>query len=157
MHPLIFLIISASAVAQRPDSLAVAGSGATITGVVYDSVSRTNLSGAIVQVIDFDGSKRFTRTTVSDSLGRFSLHGIPEGRYKIGFFHAMLDSLGIDAPLRELSLSGRARRRCGRIWQFRRRRAFVRWYAAQRISRALWFRHEFHFLDVSHGPRWSLP
>jgi carboxypeptidase family protein/carboxypeptidase-like protein/TonB-dependent receptor-like protein len=98
----LFLVFSASAAAQGPDSV-----GATVSGVVYDSVSQAPLAGATVQLIAADGVSQFTRTAASDSLGSYSLRGIPEGRFTIGFFHAMLDSLGIDAPLRQVSVMAR--------------------------------------------------
>ena len=45
---------------------------------------------------------RFGRTATTDSLGRFTLGGVPDGRYTLGFFHPMLDSLGLDPRLREV-------------------------------------------------------
>jgi hypothetical protein len=36
-----------------------------------------------------------TATTTTDSLGRFSLEGLPAGSYRIGVIHPLLDSLGI--------------------------------------------------------------
>src|SRR5688500_18555648 len=74
----------------------------TVSGVVHDSIARRPLAGATVQLVATDSIGRFGRTTVSDSLGRFSIADVPEGRYRLGFFHAKLDSLGVDAPLREV-------------------------------------------------------
>lgn len=107
IHQLVFLIISASAAAQEPDST-LQSRGATVSGVVHDSVSQAPLAGAVVQLISPDGSAGFARTTVSDSLGRFTLRGVTEGRFTIGFLHPMLDSLGLDPPLREVSVRGSA-------------------------------------------------
>jgi hypothetical protein len=78
--------------------------GATITGVVRDSIARTPLVGAMVQLVAPDSVASFVRTAVSDSIGRFTLGGVPAGRYTLGFFHPMLDSLGVDAPLREVKV-----------------------------------------------------
>ena len=47
-------------------------------------------------------------TAVSDSMGRFTFSRVPVGRYTLGFFHPMLDSLGVEAPLREIYIDGTA-------------------------------------------------
>jgi hypothetical protein len=39
---------------------------------------------------------------VSDSFGRYLLNDVPIGRYKLGFLHPLLDSLGVEAPLRDV-------------------------------------------------------
>src|SRR5207249_4703960 len=54
-----------------------------------------------------DGGRRLGRTTFSDSLGRFQLEGVPSGRYSLGFFNPILESLGIEPPLRDLFVLGR--------------------------------------------------
>ncbi|MEO7822498.1 MAG: carboxypeptidase-like regulatory domain-containing protein, partial [Gemmatimonadaceae bacterium] len=71
--------------------------GATISGVVHDSIARQPLGGATIQLVT-DSLPRFIRAAVSDSLGRFALGDVPPGRYKLGFLHPLLDSLGVDAP-----------------------------------------------------------
>ncbi len=80
--------------------------GATISGVVRDSIARTPLAGAVVQLIAADNPAQLDRSTVSDSLGRFTLNDVSEGRHKIGFFHPMLDSLGVDPPLKDVFVNG---------------------------------------------------
>src|SRR5512138_941129 len=75
--------------------------GATVSGVVRDSIANSPLADATVQLIASDDPARFERTTTSDSLGRFILRDVPLGRYMLGFFHPVLDSLGVEAPLRE--------------------------------------------------------
>lgn len=80
--------------------------GATISGVVRDSIARAPLAGAVVQLVAADNPAQLDRSAVSDSLGRFTLNDVPEGRHKIGFIHPMLDSLGVDAPLREVFVNG---------------------------------------------------
>lgn len=76
--------------------------GATVSGVVRDSIASTPLANAMVQLVARDDPARFARTAVSDSLGRFLLSDVPLGHYTLGFFHPMLDSLGVEAPLREV-------------------------------------------------------
>lgn len=79
--------------------------GAIVSGVVHDSIARSPLAGATVQLVG-DNPASFVRTVVSDSLGRFALGAVEAGRYKMGFFHPMLDSLGVEAPLREVRVDG---------------------------------------------------
>jgi hypothetical protein len=90
-------------------TLLVAGAAraqAPITGTVLDSLARRALQGAAVQIVSADGSARFTRTVHSDSMGRYAISDVPAGRYLLGFLHPVLDSLGIEAPLRELLIAG---------------------------------------------------
>lgn len=76
--------------------------GTTVSGVAHDSVARRPLTGAMVQLVSADGLGRFSRSASTDSLGRFALGNVPPGRYTLGFFHAMLDSLGLEPPVREV-------------------------------------------------------
>jgi hypothetical protein len=90
---------------QQPDTThRVAGT--TVSGVVHDSIAHLPLADAIVQLVAADNPSSPPRTTVSDSLGRFALNDIPVGRYMLGFFHPMLDSLGVETPLREVRVEG---------------------------------------------------
>jgi hypothetical protein len=91
--------------AQEPDSVARSG-GATVIGVVRDSLARRPLAGAWVQLVA-SGRAAATRSHQSDSLGRFAFDGVPDGRYTLGFFHPLLDSLGVEAPLRAVQVKGR--------------------------------------------------
>lgn len=75
---------------------------ATVVGSVHDSLTRKPLSGAIVQVATFDVDHPRNHTARADSLGRFRVDSVPAGKYMVGFFHPLLDSLGIEPPLREL-------------------------------------------------------
>jgi hypothetical protein len=88
-------------------AVVAAAPGATINGVVRDSIARAPLAGAIVQLVATDGTERAGRTVMADSLGRFTIADVPEGRYALGFFHPMLDSLGLEPTLREVSVTGR--------------------------------------------------
>jgi hypothetical protein len=86
---------SLGAQATRPDSVT------TVNGVVRDSIANVPLQQATIQLIQRD-NPAFVRTAVSDSLGRFQLTGVPLGHYKLGFIHPILDSLGMEAPLRDV-------------------------------------------------------
>jgi hypothetical protein len=80
------LILAARGLAQgtdRPSSL---------HGIVYDSlITSAPLPGAEVWV---EGTSRTART---DTDGRFELPVVPPGRYRLTFYHAMLDSTGLSA------------------------------------------------------------
>lgn len=94
-------LVARLAVAQAP--------GATVQGTVYDSLDRAPLAGALVQLVPADTSStgtRFGATTTADSTGTFALASVPDGRYLIGFFHPLLDSLGIAPPLQALVVEG---------------------------------------------------
>jgi hypothetical protein len=79
---------------------------APVTGIVHDSLTRTPLAGATVQLVSSHDLASFARSTVSDHRGRFAFEAVPGGRYTVGFFHAMLDSLGLEPPLREVEVKG---------------------------------------------------
>jgi hypothetical protein len=96
--------VARAAAAQSPDSLDARG--AIVSGVVRDSLAGAPLSAAMVQLVAADPATHFVRSAVTDSLGRFTLSGIPDGRFTLGFFHPLLDSIGIEAPLREVNVSG---------------------------------------------------
>ena len=79
---------------------------AVISGVVYDSVAKAPLAGAEVQLVAADNPALLGPTATSDASGHFSLSNVQDGRYKLGFFHAMLDSIGIDPPPRDVTVAG---------------------------------------------------
>ena len=100
LWPIIIVVLLARlAGAQATDTTSRV---ATVSGVVHDSLARRTLAGAIVQLVGSDGNAQVGRSAVSDSVGRFSIGGVPAGRYALGFFHPILDSLGVEAPLREV-------------------------------------------------------
>ena len=99
----IFLLVPfLGAVANAQTNASAKQSGTTISGVVHDSISGGPLAGATVQVVPRDDPSALALTSVSDSIGRYVVSDVPLGNYRIGFFHPMLDSLGIEAPLREV-------------------------------------------------------
>jgi hypothetical protein len=83
-------------------------SAATIYGVVRDSISGGALSNAAVQLVLRDDPSSPARTALSDSLGNYVLSNVPLGKYSIGFFHPILDSLAIDAPFRNVDVESYA-------------------------------------------------
>ncbi|HEX8433326.1 MAG TPA: carboxypeptidase-like regulatory domain-containing protein, partial [Longimicrobium sp.] len=92
------LFSAAPAAAQQP-------AGATVSGVVMDSLAGAPLSGATVQLVS---SARTTaaRTTLSDATGRFTFAEVPDGRYVIGFLHPTLDALGVEPIARAVTVAG---------------------------------------------------
>ena len=93
--------IGAQVEARRP-------AGSTISGVVRDSITRKPLAGAIVQLVTARADVPEARSAVSDSLGRFTIRDVPQGRHTIGFFHPTLDSLGLEAPQHQLEVGANA-------------------------------------------------
>jgi hypothetical protein len=102
---LLIAVIARVVTGQVPDT-AHSVPGATVSGVVRDSIARAPLVGATVQLVGADSGARFGRTVASDALGRYTLTNLPDGRYTIGFFHPMLDSLGVEPPLRAVNIEG---------------------------------------------------
>lgn len=86
--------------------IAGAQTGATVSGLVTDSIARAPLAGAMVQLLAANNPADAGRTATSDSLGRYNIPNVPDGSYKLGFIHPMLDSIGIEAPLREVDIRG---------------------------------------------------
>lgn len=103
-HLLLIALVARLATAQGGEATRPAG--ATVSGVVSDSITHLPLAGATVQLVDADSMARFGQTAISDSLGRFTFPDVPDGRYWLGFFHAMLDSLGVEPPLHEVRVTG---------------------------------------------------
>lgn len=79
--------------------------GVTVFGVVNDSIGRTPLARATVQLVPGDTADT-PRTTVTDSGGRYRFDDVVRGRYMVGFFHPMLDSLTLEPIVRELEVAG---------------------------------------------------
>ena len=77
-------------------------------GIVHDSIAARPLAGAVVQLVGTDTLTDFGRTIVSDSTGRFGFDNVPAGRYTVGFFHPMLDSLGLEPIARAVAVIGSA-------------------------------------------------
>lgn len=97
------VIVAGKATAQS--TAAPAAAGATISGIVYDSTAKAPLAGADIQLVAADNPAVLGPTATSDASGHYTLNNVPDGRYKIGFFHPVLDSIGVDAPLRDVTVA----------------------------------------------------
>lgn len=107
LRPIHLVVLVARLAAAQATDTTHRTPGVAVLGVVRDSIAHTTLAGAMVQLVGADGSARFGSTTVADSQGRFTIPDVPAGRYMIGFFHPMLDSLGIEPPPRVVVVDGR--------------------------------------------------
>ena len=85
--------------------------GTLVSGQVYDSIARQRIGGALVQLANADapGTGR-AFSAVADSTGRYSIAGVVPGRYLAGFFHAALDTLGLEVPARVVEIGGSSAR-----------------------------------------------
>lgn len=87
----IFLCISAFVAAGRLP-------GQTISGRVYDSLAKAPLVGATVQLVPSKLGSMPPIQATTDSGGNYTLNGVPGGSYVLGFYHPVLDSIGIEPP-----------------------------------------------------------
>lgn len=75
-----------------------------VSGTVYDSVARETLRGAEVQFVDA-ATKAKVYSAKADSTGRYHIDSLPAGKYIAGFFHPSVDVLGIQSPLRAVTIT----------------------------------------------------
>jgi hypothetical protein len=103
MGTMVRLIVIITLCTQLADAQAPSDSTGRgrISGLVIDSVAGKTLSGASVQIVPDDNLLR-PRTVRSDSLGRYTVGDLADGRYLVGFLHPMLDSLGLEPLVREV-------------------------------------------------------
>jgi hypothetical protein len=92
-------ICASTAVAQADTATA------EVSGTVYDSVARAPVARAIIQLVSEADIAGGIFAATSDGRGRYSIGGVPPGRYIIGFQHVALDSLALETPLRLIVLS----------------------------------------------------
>lgn len=75
----------------------------SVSGIVYDSVARAPLAGASVQLVEANKRER-SYTATTDSSGRFEIPRVRSGQYLAGFFHPSLDALGLEPPLKLVTI-----------------------------------------------------
>lgn len=86
--------------AQLPSATPIV---ARLTGVVFDSVALRPLAGAVVQLVSRRDLAR-ARSTETSASGAFVFDSVAAGSYVLGFYHPILDSLGIETPLDALEV-----------------------------------------------------
>jgi len=97
---LVLLVVALPVSAQIAEGAALAA----VSGTVYDSVSREQLRGAQVQFVDA-ATKARIYSAQADSMGRYHIDSLPAGKYIAGFFHPSVDVLGIQSPLRAVTVA----------------------------------------------------
>src|SRR5215510_3460868 len=95
----IFLCFSVAVAAGRL-------SGQTIPGRIYDSVAKAPLVGATVQLVPSKLGSMPPMQATTDSGGKYTLNGVPTGAYVLGFYHGVLDSIGIEPPFVRIEVGG---------------------------------------------------
>jgi hypothetical protein len=93
------MLVAAALPAQEP----VPPVAARVSGVVFDSLAMRPLAGAIVQLVSPAEASR-ARSIQTDATGAFAFDSLGAGRYLLGFYHALLDSLGLAMPLSVLDV-----------------------------------------------------
>lgn len=103
------LLAGAEASAQTPPPVppAAAGTaaGTVVSGVIHDSLSGRPLVGAMVQLVPADAGNTFSGSTQADASGRYTFNAVPDGKYTLGFFHPILDTLGMQAIARAVTVN----------------------------------------------------
>ncbi len=102
---LLVMLLARPASAQATDT-ARRMAGNTVTGVVRDSIGGLPLAGAVVQLIGANALPGSEQTAVANNLGEFTLTNVPDGHFTLGFIHPLLDSLGLEPPLRAVHVEG---------------------------------------------------
>lgn len=75
----------------------------SVRGAVYDSLARGPLANARVQLVSAPGdTAEYAHNVRSDDRGQFRLERVMPGSYVVTFIHPLLDSLGLEAPVRRL-------------------------------------------------------
>src|SRR5919106_998136 len=78
----------------------------SVVGTVRDSIADKALVGAVVQIVRTD-AVRAARSAQTDNRGRFRFDSIVPGEYFATFFPPAVDSLGVQAPVRQVRLGAR--------------------------------------------------
>lgn len=69
---------------------------AAVRGTVFDSIAAHPIAGASVQLARADSGHSEQYSASTDASGTFVIPGLPAGRYLAGFYHPLLDSLGLE-------------------------------------------------------------
>jgi hypothetical protein len=97
-------LVSLVAVSAAATPARAQATGPRLRGRVFDSVASAPLAGARIELVSEVDRSRIAYSATSDSLGHFSLPAVARGRYIAGFFHPVLDSLGLALSQRWLDV-----------------------------------------------------
>lgn len=95
----VLALLLTTAVGAEAQSILLPARGA-VTGTVRDSLAGGMLVGARVQLVGADSAPAAVQTTITGADGRFRFEAVAPGQYLLGFLHPLLDSLGIEPPVR---------------------------------------------------------
>ena len=71
---------------------------------MYDSLAKAPLVGAAVRLVSSTPGSVAPIVGITDSLGNYQLDGVPPRTYVIGFYHALLDWIGIEPPAKRITI-----------------------------------------------------
>lgn len=74
-----------------------------ISGIVFDSLASRPLAEALVQLVPAQDATR-AWSTQTGANGAFAFDSVEAGTYLLGFYHALLDSLGVTPPLSRIEV-----------------------------------------------------
>src|SRR5690348_4754215 len=101
---LVFVSVPCAVHAQQRDTTAKAATPAApaglgaLSGFVFDSLHHRPLVGATVMLAGT------MHSAITDASGRYHMDSVEAGHYQIGFFHPLLDSLGLGLPPRTITV-----------------------------------------------------
>lgn len=90
-------------------ALALPADTVLVRGTVFDSIAGRPMAGALVQLARADSGRAEQFSASTDSSGAFIIRAVPAGRYLAGFYHPLLDSLGLELPDRVIDVGANAR------------------------------------------------
>jgi carboxypeptidase family protein/TonB-dependent receptor-like protein len=105
-------VTAAVAVAQQPTPAPAAAPAAApptglVVGYIFDSTVTRPLADATIQMVTkADVTHGLSFSVTSDSSGFFRITNVPAGQYLLTFFHTRLDDLGLNAPMKIVTVSG---------------------------------------------------
>src|SRR5688500_15093700 len=98
------LVIAPAAALLAQES--ATGRHISVVGEVYDSLAGRPLATALVQLVRTN-ALQLARSAVTDSRGRYRIDSVVPGEYFMSFFHPVVDSLAVQAPVRRVVLGAR--------------------------------------------------
>lgn len=103
---LIAITLAGATLGAQSAAAPAAAGGATLAGVVYDSLHGRPLAGAMVQLVPDGSHPGLTHATETDSVGMFRFDELQAARYIIGFRHPAVDALGLSEPVWSVRVNG---------------------------------------------------